>query len=192
MRLTRARKQKSRNDDIAVGLIRLAFHVASPEHIHLRGNYTIHTCDANGSPTFVRQEHRCRKKGLQCDIVNRWMVIVWRNGGEILSACVRRREQKKLDWKGKNLHGEMKKMSIGKERTFVVWDRRRTSRGDSDHLIPGTLRFAHRGQNSIPLPLLSFATFVPPFPGAPLPGEVSPANGLRCDPVLACWATELS
>jgi hypothetical protein len=114
----------------------------------------------------------------------------WR---EILSACVRKRGQKKkTGLEGNNLHGEMKKMSIGTEWTFVVWDRRRTSRGDSDHLIPGTLRFAHRGQNSIPLPLLSFATFVPPFPGAPLPGEVSPANGLRCDPVLACWATELS
>lgn len=49
---------------------------------------------------------------------------------------------------------------------------------------------AHRGQNSIPLPLLSFVIFVLPLPGAlPPTDDVSPENGIRCGAAFVCWAT---
>jgi len=86
--------------------------------------------------------------------------------------------QKKLEWKeeGKDLHGEMKDMFVGTSQ----------SQGPCDVTQPSS---AHRGQNSIPLPLLSFATFVP-LAGAPLPtGDASPENGLRCGVAFVCWAT---
>lgn len=88
---------------------------------------------------------------------------------------------KKLEWKKgkKNLHGEMKEMFVGTGQ----------SQRPCDAVQPSN---SHRGQNSIPLPLLSFATFVP-LAGAPLPaGDVSPENGLRCGVAFVGWATAVS
>ena len=49
MQLRQARKQDHNEMAIVVVLIHLAFtHAAPPKHIHLRGSYTIHTCNANG------------------------------------------------------------------------------------------------------------------------------------------------
>lgn len=58
-------------------------------------------------------------------------------------------------------------------------------------VLPSAIAGAYRGQNSIPLPLLSFATFVLPLlPGAALPtDEASPENGLRRGAAFACWDT---
>jgi hypothetical protein len=78
------------------------------------------------------------------------------------------------------LHGEMKEMFVG----LALASRRPCEAAQSCS--------AHRGQNSIPLPLLSFATFVP-LAAAPLPtGDVSPENGLRCGVVFVGWATAVS
>jgi len=52
---------------------------------------------------------------------------------------------------------------------------------------------AQRGQNSIPLPLLSFATFaLPPAGAPPPPDDVSAENGLRCDAAFVCWGAPVS
>lgn len=56
------------------------------------------------------------------------------------------------------------------------------------YLVRDTTGRAHRGQKSIPLPLVSFVVvFVPPPPGTPPPpADASPENGLRCGAAFAC------
>lgn len=111
MQFRQARK-RDHNEDSS-GPYPFSVHVAPPKHIHLRGSYTIHACNANGvGPRIVRQELWPQKRSLQCEIVNRRMGYCMKRI-EVDLKCMRsanrdqkagmegRREKKK---KERNLH----------------------------------------------------------------------------------------
>lgn len=89
-----------------------------------------------------------------------------------------------------NLHMKIKEMLLDTAQTLLQQTRAMERQPDWRIQCGTRPGGAHRGQKSIPLPLLSFVVFVPLLPGAPPPPDgASPENGLRCGAALVCCAT---